>query len=817
MSYKKEYHTLTCPQCGKDYQVQTPAYIRKTNGKSSMLCASCNGRRQRAINFSPDKIAEQRAKAKVTRAKNMTEEHRKELAEAQAERNRQYWANLSDEERQKISEKRSKDRRNFLNSLSDKRRKEINKNISNSKKAAFNAMTDEEKKAWSDNLHKGWNEWWLSLPEEERKERIQYVANASAEKYHSLSDEEKAAIAEFKSNVMKSYWENMSPEEYNRLMKLQSESQKKAWDNMSDEAKQAKSDMLRAEVAKFWSDPENHLRRSEKSKEYWGSLDEEEKARLLIPLYEGRAKRWANMSEEDRIKTVEHLSKISKEHWKGLSDDERDVYLNKMSEAQKKRIAAMTPEEFEKSIAPLMNGAFSRWYQSLSDEEHIKYANKMREKVNKFWADPASYVKQSNEKKAMWANMTPDKRREMLHKMHTPKAGGNSFSKRFEAQFDESFLSNMYYFKAEVVLDNGDYFHSWDYGIYDLDNNLVMVVDLDGAYYHADICDYDGIHSHEEYDSQRMMSIPPDSNIKTAIILELKFKESFELMMKSLILNYDEFMQMIFDNLRIMPFPYPHYQVKELMKSYNDLSRMNCNSNLHQDISLNTRLGDRLIQHFHRNIWHSSVGNNISPYDAWYDDKLLMECIENRTFYQYILNPNKILQGFNVSKIAPKVSVFSAGRAKLIISRYLSEFDTIFDPFSGFSGRMLGTIASGKKYIGQDINEITVRESNELISFLQEYYKFDVSVTQQDILTSTGEYPCLFTCPPYSDKEQWNGTPVDKRTCDDWIDECLSRFKCKKYVFVVDKTEKYAQYMADEIQNKFHFGNTAEHIIVIDR
>ena len=36
-------------------------------------------------------------------------------------------------------------------------------------------------------------------------------------------------------------------------------------------------------------------------------------------------------------------------------------------------------------------------------------------------------------------------------------------------------------------------------------------------------------------------------------------------------------------------------------------------------------------------------------------------------------------------------------------------------------------------------------------------------------------------------KEIW-GTDLKDLSCDQWIDECLKRFKCKKYLFVVDKT-----------------------------
>ena len=85
---------------------------------------------------------------------------------------------------------------------------------------------------------------------------------------------------------------------------------------------------------------------------------------------------------------------------------------------------------------------------------------------------------------------------------------------------------------------------------------------------------------------------------------------------------------------------------------------------------------------------------------------------------------------------------------------------------------------------------------------------------QKDIFESTGEYDCLFTCSPYGLKEIWNERETNKY-CDEWIDECLQRFKCKRYVFVVDKTEKYKDKIVEEISNKSHFSNAKEYIIVI--
>ena len=86
-------------------------------------------------------------------------------------------------------------------------------------------------------------------------------------------------------------------------------------------------------------------------------------------------------------------------------------------------------------------------------------------------------------------------------------------------------------------------------------------------------------------------------------------------------------------------------------------------------------------------------------YDGLHSKEERDERRKERFLYRSLENSNKILQGFNICSIAPKINVFSAGRAKLIINKYLSEYDTIFDLFSGFSGRMLGTISLGKNIL----------------------------------------------------------------------------------------------------------------------
>ena len=250
-------------------------------------------------------------------------------------------------------------------------------------------------------------------------------------------------------------------------------------------------------------------------------------------------------------------------------------------------------------------------------------------------------------------------------------------------------------------------------------------------------------------------------------------------------------------------FPFNKYKDSILFSDYQNL----CNGNYRDKAGT----GNYIIKHFFNNIWSSKTGNKPSPLEAWYNNDLIEQVIKNRLIYS---NPpytkEKIKYGLYVSKIAPKVSVFNPNLAKRLIKTYLNEFDTILDPFSGFGGRLLGTCSIGKKYIGFDINEQMVKNGNDVISF----FNLNATITKKDVFENFGEYDCLLTCPPYNLKETW-GEEIKDLSCDEWIDICLKNFKCKKYLFVVDNTEKYKNNIVEEITNNSHLGTNTEKVILI--
>ena len=222
-----------------------------------------------------------------------------------------------------------------------------------------------------------------------------------------------------------------------------------------------------------------------------------------------------------------------------------------------------------------------------------------------------------------------------------------------------------------------------------------------------------------------------------------------------------------------------------------------------------------IIQHFHKSIYEASKKGKLSPLQAWNDKRIVKNVALNRLKYVGHCKPSDILQGFSVTRIAPKVSVFKPKLAENLIKKYLNEFSEIVDPFSGFSGRMIGSANCGKKYIGKDINKKHVAESNEIIKY-KDYQNCSVYV--EDILKKEDveTHECLFTCPPYGSKEHWSKSCDEiELSCDEWIDVCLEKYKCKKYLFVVDETEKYKDCIVENLQNKDGlFCNKQEYVLI---
>lgn len=420
-------------------------------------------------------------------------------------------------------------------------------------------------------------------------------------------------------------------------------------------------------------------------------------------------------------------------------------------------------------------------------------------KRNRYGEDWAKYIwAKANKTLLRKTGYSSPAKNPAIRKKSIAHARYSSFEKRIANLLDN--------YKIEYIshysIVKGDISHEFDFYL----PKYKILIDADGLYYHSYISDPDGRHVLDKYDDVRLQLIPSDHIFH--IIVENQEEHDIKELTRIIseidsgIFNYDS---ELFKWCRSQDFPYPEYNTERVLRDYKHLCEYN-----NPIYTPYCKLGMSIISSYHKSIYSCHVGDNMSPVEGWYDDDVLKKVIVNRLIYQNDVDPSKVLRGLYISKLAPRVSIFNPVLAKYLISKYLNEYDTIFDPFSGFSGRLLGVCSLGKKYIGQDLNENAVLESNQIISLLN----LNANITQQDILESTGDYDCLITCPPYNNKEIYNNETVFK-SCDNWIDECLTRFKCKHYVFVVDKTEKYKNNVVETLNTSTYFNSFAEYVIYI--
>lgn len=395
------------------------------------------------------------------------------------------------------------------------------------------------------------------------------------------------------------------------------------------------------------------------------------------------------------------------------------------------------------------------------------------------------------------------------HMSHNPNTlkGKNITNSSLESKVQTALINNQIEFVTQYQLNNEFAHHKFDFFL----PKYNMLIDVDGEYYHGYLDDSNGLQISEDRDDARLLLV--DNNYTFYVITERNFKSDLEDVLSNIssiddqAFNYDEYM---FNWCRSISFPYPQYDSKRLHRDYANL----CKLPLSKTYNSHVKLGLSTIRHFHKSVYSARVGKYKSILEAWYDDELLRKVIKNRMIYRNNVDPSKILSGFYISKVIPKVSIFNPVLAKYLTEKYLPEFHTVTDPFSGFSGRLLGVCATGRHYTGYDLNSKAVSEASEIIKF----HNLDATVSVKDIISDSTSISaeCILTCPPYYDKETYS-VETEYRKCEEWIDLVMSRYSCKKYVFVVDDAGKYSKYISETITTKSHYNSIKEYVVVISK
>lgn len=715
MPYKKEHHTIHCTRCGNDFEVLTPAYMRRLKDpKYGSICPTCR-RIIQEEEMTPEEKRLREEKRQKTRAEKraaMTDEEKEEFARNHREKCQAKWRAKSEEELQAIHDKQSELQHNRIAAMSDERRAEIGQKISETKIRRNQEMSEEERAA--------------------RKARMQ------AERVV--------------------YWNSRTEEQRQAIIDRLTKNAQELWDKNGDpEKQQAIIDNLR-----------------KASDAYYASLSDEELQQRVEKLQEGNRKWRENMTDEERAKESERLSQQTQAMWDNMTEEQYNEMMRKRKESMEKR---------------------------LSDPEYR-----------------ATYGKALSEGQTRhWANMTEEEREYQLRGLQEFRDSLTDTEQelKFRELFHEYHLDDTYRYVYEDKQERDGYSHQWDYGIYSKENDqLVMLVDIDGALFHGEYREYDANNFGSHSDFTRQKTIP--DHVRATVLRANRLLYDFSIMVKELQLPYDAFVEERMKQMRFNGFPFPEYRNVELRRSYEDLCNFPGKYGTLSDYTKNAQVGMWLIHHFHPSIYRSHVVGKPSPYEAVQDDVQLRELVENHTLFRNNNDPNKLLQGFDCCEEIPKIHVFSPNHARILIQRYLSEFSTIYDPMCEFSSTLLGTVSLGKRFIGLHYSDVLINESNQLIKWLQSYYPETNAILQQRISTQAmGDVSCMLTRFPGSQQCIFEQSPM-KNTPDEFIRQFMKSTSCKRYVFVVPSTEEFRDCVVDTIPDR-HDPDWKELVVVIDR
>lgn len=196
----------------------------------------------------------------------------------------------------------------------------------------------------------------------------------------------------------------------------------------------------------------------------------------------------------------------------------------------------------------------------------------------------------------------------------------------------------------------------------------------------------------------------------------------------------------------------------------------------HEDGTSSTvRVGMKLCEHFFPNFYNIKNVKGESFASSWNKNNLIKVLKWNRKSHStpYL---SEIKRGIYFCTGLTKNTMFRPHLAKTIVSSF--EGSTVLDPCAGWGGRMLGTLASGKKYIGFEPNEETYDGLQRLLKFIGEsavIYKTGSENINQHLNEVIN---IILTSPPYFNLEVYsdslNQSENMYKTYEDWKNKWLS-------------------------------------------
>lgn len=163
-------------------------------------------------------------------------------------------------------------------------------------------------------------------------------------------------------------------------------------------------------------------------------------------------------------------------------------------------------------------------------------------------------------------------------------------------------------------------------------------------------------------------------------------------------------------------------------------------------------LGTSICKPFFPNRYQAKYRESLTAFEAWHDVKRLRQAVKLQLSYGDPITPHRILRAITLQCRTP--TVFRPLVAKYVYQTYCPRGGRVWDPCSGYGGRLLGAVAAGVKYVATDVDATTVEGNRRLAELLEVEAEIHCCPAETFV---PGNVDLVFTSPPYFDRERYRG------------------------------------------------------------
>lgn len=169
-----------------------------------------------------------------------------------------------------------------------------------------------------------------------------------------------------------------------------------------------------------------------------------------------------------------------------------------------------------------------------------------------------------------------------------------------------------------------------------------------------------------------------------------------------------------------------------------------------------TTIGTTACGSFFPGRYHARYRGSQSAWEAWHDDAALRKAVQLQLDSGHPTSPQRVLRALVMYHRTP--SVFRPAVAKFVYQRFAVN-GVVWDPCSGYGGRLLGAMAAGVSlYMGTDIERATVEGNQRLAETLGVAARCKLVRHQAEDFDPEVGLDLVFTSPPYFDLEAYGAT-----------------------------------------------------------